>query len=224
MQYIPALANQTYLLYVDNWSENGISFDMNWSNQPANIIDCILPVEFLDLEAFPKARQVDLVWTTASEHNSAYFNVERSAEGVNYTVIGTVDAMGYSQSLTEYAFTDNAPLKGMNFYRLDQVDADGQRVYSKVVTANYRWGNVPLTIYPNPAGESLWANFELAHEGTARWRILDASGRMVSEGQVGVVSGMNQLEVPLEIEAGSYTLELVDDKNGHLGNARFVRQ
>mgnify|MGYP000093026541 CR=1 FL=1 len=42
MQYISAAANQTYLLYVDNWSRNGISFNMAWDNQPTNLIDCIL--------------------------------------------------------------------------------------------------------------------------------------------------------------------------------------
>lgn len=224
VQYISAAANQTYLLYVDNWSRNGISFNMAWDNQPTNLIDCILPVEFLEFEAIPKPRQVDLKWTTASEHNTAYFNVERSDDGMRFLPIGTVSAMGSSQVLTEYTFTDDAPLKGVNYYRLDQVDGSGQRDYSKVVTAVYRYANVPLTVYPNPAGESLWASFELPEEGTVRWRILDASGRMVREGRSLANAGVSQMEVPLDIDAGSYLLELSDGSGVPLGNARFVRR
>ncbi len=223
-RWIDVVANQTYLLYIDNYTMNGLAFTLAWNNVPNTILDCVLPVEFMDFEAFPKARQVDLKWTTASENNSAYFNVERSQDGGHYELLGTVAAMGHSQSVTEYDFVDDAPMKGVNYYRLDQVDADGQREYSKVVTAVYRWGNLPLTVYPNPAGESLWANFDLPAAGNIRWRIIDASGRVVHEKQVMVVSGVNQLEVPLIIDAGSYLIELIDDQGVLLGNARFVRQ
>ena len=223
-RWIDVVANQTYLLYVDNFTMNGLAFTLVWNNVPNTILDCVLPVEFLDFQAFPKARQVDLEWTTASEYNSAYFNVERSENGADFKVLGTVAAMGNSQSLTEYSFIDREPVKGVNYYRLDQVDANGDRAYSDVVTAVYRWGNVPLTVYPNPAGESLWANFELPADGNIGWRILDASGRLVISGTATVVRGVNQISLPLDVEAGSYTLELSDDSGSPIGNARFVRQ
>lgn len=223
-RWIDVLPSQTYLLYIDNFSMNGLAFNLSWNTVPTSILDCILPVEFLDFAAYPKPRQVDLKWTTASERNTAYYNVERSGDGSRYETIGTVGAAGSTQQLTEYGFVDDAPLKGVIYYRLDQVDADGAREYSKVVTAVYRYGNVPLAVYPNPAGESLWASFELPEEGMVRWRIVDASGRTVRIGQTSAAAGVNQLEVPLEIDAGSYLLELHDASGGVLGNARFVRR
>ncbi|MEO8590780.1 MAG: T9SS type A sorting domain-containing protein, partial [Flavobacteriales bacterium] len=214
-----------FMLYVDNWSNNGVTFNLTWDLAPANILDCTLPLEFLSFEAEPKARQVDLRWTTGHEVNTAYFQVERSVDGVHFGQLGRVEAGGYTQGATEYLFVDAAPAKGTNYYRLDQVDGDGARDYSKVVTATYSWGTVPLNVYPNPAGESLWAAFEMPEEGSVGWRITDMSGRIVSEGLSNVAAGMNQVEVPLaRIDAGSYLLEVLDGSGVSLSNARFVKQ
>jgi hypothetical protein len=217
--------NQTYLLYVDNFSMNGLAFTLSWNNSPSSLLDCqLLPVEWMEFEAMPQPRQVDLRWTTASESKSAYFIVERSLDGDRFESIGTVAAMGTTHSTTEYGFADKAPRVGMNYYRLQQVDDEGRMMTSKTVWAMYRYGSVPLSVYPNPAGESLWASFELPDEGTVRWRITDACGRMVREGRWTVAAGMNQMEVPLSIEPGSYLLDVLDTQGAPLGNARFVRR
>ena len=54
--------------------------------------------------------------------------------------------------------------------------------------------------------------------------MLDASGRVVRAGNTGVPEGVSQFEVPLDIEAGSYLLDLTDENGNQLGNARFVRR
>ncbi|HRH39131.1 MAG TPA: hypothetical protein PK760_12335, partial [Flavobacteriales bacterium] len=70
-----AAAGENYLLYIDNFTMNGLAFSLSWNNVPANILDCILPVEFLEFDALAKPRAVDLKWSTASENNTAFFNV-----------------------------------------------------------------------------------------------------------------------------------------------------
>ena len=151
--------------------------------------------------------------------------VERSADGRNFGAIGTVAASGNTVSLTEYGFVDATPMKGVNYYRLDRLDTDGASEKTNVVSAMFRSGNLPLQVYPNPAGESLWASFELPEDGTVRWRVLDTSGRLVRDGSTLVGSGMNQMEVKLErVESGTYMLEIMDGAGTTLGNARFVRQ
>lgn len=224
VRWIDALAGQSFMLYVDNWSNNGVTFTLNWNLVPTNILDCTLPLELITFEAVPKPRQVDLNWVTGSEENTAYFQVERAAGG-EFTPLGRVQAAGFSQGLTEYSFIDPMPVKGVNYYRLDQVDADGARKYSNTVSATYRWSSVDLAVYPNPAGESLFASFEMPGEGSVRWRIMDMSGRIVIEGPATVAMGMNQVEVPLtHVEAGSYLLEVLDAAGVPMSNARFVRQ
>ena len=225
VRWIDALPGQSFMLYVDNWSNNGVTFTLAWNLVPANILDCTLPLELLTFDAEAKPRQVDLKWATGTEENTAYFQVERMAGGGEFTPLGRVEAAGFSQALREYTFVDPAPVKGVNYYRLDQVDTDGSRQYSHTVSATYRWSSVDINVYPNPAGESIYAAFEMAGEGLVRWRILDMSGRIVSQGPATVAMGMNQVEVPLaRVEAGSYTLELLDAAGVPMSNARFVRQ
>ncbi|MCB9183956.1 MAG: T9SS type A sorting domain-containing protein [Flavobacteriales bacterium] len=220
---LPVLANQTYMLYVDNWSQNGLAFDLVWNNTPNTILDCLLPVEFLDFQATPGAHQVDLKWHTASERNTSHFVVERSFDGFTFEPIGQVAAMGNTSNVTRYDFVDRSPKLGVNYYRLDQVDNGGARSYSETRTAFFR-ASGGLSVYPNPAGETIWASLEAAAEGTVYWRVLDASGRVVRAGNTGVPEGVSQFEVPLDIEAGSYLLDLTDENGNQLGNARFVRR
>jgi len=225
VRWIDALAGQSFMLYVDNWSNNGVAFTLSWQVAPTNMLDCTLPVELLSLAAEAKPRQVDLRWSTGSEQNSAYFQVERAADGAHFEPLGRVQAAGSSQSIREYTYVDAAPLKGVNYYRLQQVDMDGKLDYSNTVSATYTWSNVALNVYPNPAGESLWAAFEMPTEGAVRWRIMDMSGRLVAGGPAVVASGMNQVEIPLaRVEVGSYMLELIDGAGVSLSNARFVKQ
>jgi hypothetical protein len=225
VQYIPSAANQTYILYVDNWSRNGISFSMVWNNQPSNILDCILPLELLSFNATPKPRQVDLKWVTTNETNTSYFNVERSLDGNRFDLLGTVAAAGNSAGVLEYTFVDAAPVKGINYYRLDQADVTGERSYSNVVTAVYKWEHVRMDVYPNPTNGNVWMSVEMSHEGNTQWRVTDASGRLVRTGRSGVVVGMNQVEIDLDgLDQGSYVLELMDETGAPLSTARFVRQ
>jgi len=58
-----------------------------------------------------------------------------------------------------------------------------------------------------------------------QWRILDASGRMVSGGNAAALDDSGQLAIPVrDLEAGSYLFELKDVDGGSRGNARFVKQ
>lgn len=223
VRWIDALPNQTYMLVIDNWSQNGLNFNLTWNNVPNNILDCLLPVEFIDFEAIPGAHQVDLKWMTASERNTSHFNVERSFDGTTFETIGQVGASGNSSVVNQYGFTDRAPKLGYNYYRLDQVDNTGARKYSDMKMAYFR-ASGGLSVYPNPAGETLWASLEAAAEGTVFWKVLDASGRVVRAGNTGVPEGISQFEIPLDIDAGSYLLDLTDESGNPLGFARFVRR
>jgi hypothetical protein len=137
--------------------------------------------------------------------------------------LGVVEAAGSSSVRTDYLFTDKAPHAGLNYYRVEQVDADGRTYASNVVTALFRPG-AGLSVYPNPAGESLWASFDLVDEGLVAWRILDASGREVGAGRADAAAGVNQVEIPLGIESGTYALLLTDSRGNPLGTARFIKR
>ena len=82
--------------------------------------------------------KVNLTWTTASESNNDYFEIERTTTDFYYfESIGIIKGAGISNETKTYFFQDNYPHGGVNYYRLKQVDFDGQYEYSNFVSAEY---------------------------------------------------------------------------------------
>lgn len=112
-----------------------------------------MPIDLLSFDADIFNGFVILKWTTASEGNARIFWVQRSTDGQNWETIGKVESKavdGYSSIPLDYAYTDDEPINGTNFYRLKQVLMGGTVLYSEVKRIQFqRVGNI--TISPNPA-------------------------------------------------------------------------
>lgn len=96
-------------------------------------LQCTLPVELAKFWGEYDDGNV-LRWVTASEVNNDYFNVERSFDGVNWEIVGTVDGAGNSSEAIDYEYVDRNPNPQISYYRLVQVDYDRQYKYSDVVS------------------------------------------------------------------------------------------
>jgi hypothetical protein len=113
-----------------------------------------LPVVLLSFTAVKDGENnVQLKWSTASEINSDYFQIERSKDGKYFQSIGRVKAAGNTANRVDYTYIDNAPFAGSSYYKLKQVDFDGTSTYSKVRFVE-SVDNV-LTVYPNPTSDFL---------------------------------------------------------------------
>ncbi len=112
----------------------------------------VLPVELSAFQARLQADQTALLhWQTATEHNNAGFDIERSADGKNWEKIGFVSGHGNSQEQRAYQFIDPRPVPGTNFYRLVQMDADGSATYSDIRSVVLADGGKPgFRMFPNP--------------------------------------------------------------------------
>ena len=112
-----------------------------------------LPVELISFDGTVTDNGVELAWSTASEQNNSHFEVERSAEGSAFEQVGKVDGHGNSNTRISYSYTDGAPLPGQSYYRLKQVDENGQYEYSKVIAvtmADNGAEGLQVTLAPNP--------------------------------------------------------------------------
>ena len=137
-----------------------------------------LPVELLEFDAqLNDERTVDLTWSTLSEHNSDYFNVQKLNEQQVWETIGVVDAKGESSQKTHYATIDPKPYLGVNYYRLMQVDNDGVFEFSETRSVALN-ASPTLLLFPNPAGNFV----QLIQEDIADKDILliDEAGRSIS--------------------------------------------
>jgi len=151
-------------------------------------------------------REALLSWATASEVNSAYFDVERSLDGTTFTSIGRQAAQGTSTRRTSYAFIDAgiaARASGPVYYRLRQVDLDASASYSPVRTVAFGPAAPALSLYPNPAQQATGLDLQqLPSSATYQVVVLDATGRAVRQLSLG--GGQRQ---PLDLAGlapGSY--------------------
>ncbi|MDO7873514.1 right-handed parallel beta-helix repeat-containing protein [Hymenobacter sp. ASUV-10] len=165
-----------------------------------------LPVElmaFTATAAGPAA--VRLAWATASERNSARFEVERSTDGRHFGRIGTVAAAGRSSSARTYELPDpNPPVhQSTLYYRLRLVDADGTFSYSPVRAVARPGAATGLRMFPNPATTGA-TTLTGAAPGTVV-TVLDALGRPVATATADA-AGTATLALPAGQPAGVYVV------------------
>lgn len=218
-----------YIMYVNRFATStNMNVTLTWTVNPTDLLDCstVLPVSFLDIAAETvDNKQVDVTWSTASEHNSAYFIVERSADNEHFYPIGEVSAMGDSQERTDYAFRDQQPKTGANYYRLQQVDMDGMTMPTvSVVALVGQNASVPV-LFPNPVKDQLYAAMEIPVDGPVVMKVMDALGRVVSTRKVALEKGLRTLDFSMNgLAPGSYTFNASTEEGAPIGTARFMKE
>lgn len=184
-----------------------------------------LPIELTDFSATVKGNLVALDWHTASEHNNAFFTVERSADGRVFEPVVTREGAGTTSAATSYTAIDAQPLAGISYYRLRQTDLNGTSTTSDIVAVQL---DVPITseslgVFPNPVapGGSVTIRFgDVAVETTAEVTISDLSGRTMEK--TTVAAGW-QPQVQLSTQAlptGVYLVAVT--VNNHTATSRLV--
>ncbi len=120
------------------------------SSYPSNFTGSALPIELTRFEGKNQVVYNLLTWQTASETNNKGFDIERSSDGRNFTNIGFVAGKGTTNKTQAYRFEDNTSNSDIAYYRLKQLDLDGQFEYSKVVSVSQHDNNV-VSVFPNPS-------------------------------------------------------------------------
>ncbi|WP_428667736.1 hypothetical protein [Runella sp.] len=110
-----------------------------------------LPVELTYFRGQAVDKNVELQWETTWEKNASHFDVQRSKDLNEFTTFSSTAAAGDISERTHYTATDNAPIPGVMYYRLRQVDRDGQFVYSKIIPIHFDAETPQLWVFGNPA-------------------------------------------------------------------------
>jgi hypothetical protein len=97
-----------------------------------------LPIELLYFKCEDYKRYNHLTWSTASEENNDYFNIEKTKDGKDWSSIMTENGAGNSSIQLYYSFDDNNVEKIINYYRLKQTDYDGNFKYSDIISIDNR--------------------------------------------------------------------------------------
>jgi hypothetical protein len=216
---------------IDTFSMNctnsfAMSFNSNHLGEfGAHLGTIPLPLELKSFTGKTMSATNKLYWTTATERDVRSYTVERSADGYSgWTIIGTVSSKGNTDTGHSYEVEDLNPLK-RSFYRLRFEDLDKTEDLSTIISLNRIGSDFGvLSVYPNPAKESIQIQFETTEEAVITAHITDILGRVVKKQKINAENGSNQLSLPLEtLEAGIYYIVLSDNDKVSLP-LRFVKQ
>lgn len=154
---IYATAGQGFFLMVNRWSPASIGsgFTLNWSFPDGASLDCsvVVPIELSEFSSeCLDGNQVRLGWTTLSEINNNYFEIQKSLDAKDFYKIGKLNGAGNSNLAKKYFFIDHS-YKEKAYYRIKQVDFDGKHSYSNIIFQDCNDFGSNVNIYPNPAKE-----------------------------------------------------------------------
>lgn len=159
-------------------------------------------------------KNVLLEWTTTRELNHDHFEIQRSQGNTDFQTIGTVEAIGTTSKSNDYTFTDYLPSDGNNYYRLKQVDKNGNTSFSSIVLV--RINLKAVLIYPNPAYDKIYIrnNDHFSNNKKIIARLLDLSGKLISKQEFPTYGvAINTFAIPPGISEGMYLL-MIANSNG----------
>ena len=188
------------------------------SGCPVQIDDQPLAIKYAQsLKATLNGATVHLTWASATETNNKGFEVQRSADGINYSSIGYITSRatdGNSAQAISYQFTDSHPAAGENIYRLKQIDGSGKATFSNISTVSVN-ATSSFKVYPSPATSKIHLN--VSSDG--QYQIVDFTGKVVAKGQT--KAGLNTISIS-SFAAGIYIIKATDSKTGKAQSSKFI--
>lgn len=185
-------------------------------------VTATLPVSLVKFDAKLNDKKVDLTWSTASEINNSYFSIERSADGINFNLLGTVNGAGNSEVLKEYSFTDHYPLPGKNYYRLSQTNIDLHKEYLGTKRVDINTINVFEARTITTTGNKLVLDITTAESGVYHLRIYDVTGKERKHETLSIQQGNTRKEIVLT--AGVYIWEIRKENSNHSITQKVIIQ
>ncbi len=171
-----------------------------------------LPIELTAFRAEAiDGRTAQLAFSTATERNNHYFAIERSQDGARFETIGQVQGAGNSSVPQDYSYIDQHPVKGLNVYRLKQVDFDGAFAYSPVVTLYFSQVGV-LHLSPQPVVDQVRVQLGQPAEQDSQWAVYDFGGRLLQSGTL-EAEAAEFLVSTVTLAQGAYVLRLVSGQS-----------
>jgi len=189
-----------------------------------------LPIKLLNFIA-EKRNSVNLLsWTTLTELNNKGFELQRSANGKDFSALTFVKSKadnGISSQLLNYSFEDATPLLSTNYYRLKQIDKDGKSTLSNIVAIENKKVNKfeIVNLYPNPVVDKLNILISAVKEENIQLIITDIVGKILVQESKSVTKGENLLTLSTQkLVSGNYTIKAICKNGCQSSIIKFVKR
>jgi hypothetical protein len=214
----------------------GVTTDINGTTRSATTPDAgayewsaPLPVTLLSFTGTESDHYNQLAWITANEINNAGFELQRSIDGATFTklaFIATKAAAGNSTALLGYSYQDVKPFAGNNYYRLKQVDRNGNGVYSSIVLLVRNVATYTINkIYPNPAASRLNVSIASPYAVTIEMIVTDITGKPLLRFSRSMPAGTTIQNIDVSgLAAGTYILNATSATKANVQLFKFIKQ
>ncbi len=209
LQFDPAAGFSGNVLFNYSAFDNG----GNLSNTATYVIPvgngATLPLTLLSFTGAIKNDAALIKWSTETEVNTDYFELQRSSNAVNFITIANVKANGSGNN--SYNYSDFNLLEGKVYYRLKMVDVDGRYNYSTIVFI-WKVKSKEVKVWPNPFDQEINLAYHSPINATVELRVRDVLGRLMLMQRFEVIKGNNQLKLSQlqNLSKGTYIVEMLD--------------
>ena len=162
----------------------------------------VLPVELISFEGVCEGSGTELTWQTASEYNSAFFIVERAGVEGQFEIIEKIPGSLNSSDLLTYYCSDEHPLLGINYYRLLQVDVDGNLETFGPITVNNNCDDIIISYLANH--NSLYFHSQLRRVVSVS--VVNMAGQLIENIVTDPSKAVGKLQLKYPLAEGVYYL------------------
>jgi hypothetical protein len=212
---------QNYILMVDGWAGDNCAFTVSgWTAS-----GILLPVELVNFSALAFSDKNGLKWTTITEKDNDFFKVQRSFDGINFETIGQVDGAGDSQNSIHYSFDDYSIRNGIAYYRIIQVDFDGETYESQTLSLDRNSKNSGIVAtYPNPVNDELFVEIQNANlSGSLTLELQSTTGQVLYSSLIDNKKGSVLKTVPFGSIAQGVYIVVLKDENGTIQLEKIIK-
>lgn len=176
-----------------------------------------LPVTFTSVKAYQQASGINVEWNVGVEHHLASYDVEESANGINFTKAGSKIATGRNN----YSWYDGSVNNGNNFYRIKAINTDGTVQYSNIVNVRIGQSEKRFVVAPTRITNGIvTVLFENADEGQYTLKVYNTAGQLVKQQVVSHAGGSTIQSLELNtLTAGTYQLQIT---NGQVSSTQRI--
>ncbi len=164
-----------------------------------------LPIKLEYFTVGKRGSQVEVNWKTSEEINVDRFAIEHSVDAINFKSINETRSSGSSAGAT-YSYIHPNPVKGLQYYRLVELDLDGSKTFFPIKSIQFEELKKSVEIYPTEVTTTLTAYFK--QSTFQQVQLLDQMGRILENRNI----THQQAELSLNLQAyghGVYYLRFV---------------
>lgn len=183
----------------------------------------LLAAQAFNLQGYQNGQHTQLQWGSNTGYKNDHFDIERSADGMEFEYLATTENVHWTDRLEFFANLDEQPLLGDNFYRIKKVHLDGTHEYSNIVKINFNIDLTKFLLFPNPAHEQVTIGLLPLRHQAGSIQLYNVYGQLVFEQTWAAFPERVDIDLKAYLN-GVYTVFVQPEKGQRLGRKLVVQR